>query len=1572
MPNYTIAELQEQGLLDPQNMPGVVPEQPQPGRVVTPNIHGIPVRRKTAPGGTQDPNAPVTMGSAFESAAKDTAQAAAWGTDFVVGGIQAIAGGAHALSSLAYEALHPTKKMDLGNAVKQIENWTKYMPSDLAVMLGVPEEWVKGWVTEELDKIPHAISTKSDDIGEWVRENSDSVGLATGTRTTLEVGTYALAFGLAGKASGRMKQRSEKKQAEQKERDLYNESMAAQEAAVDAAIGRPPKSEFVGPHPKPPLRGPVQPAQPAKMGPSLPEPQVMRRGRDMEFKKDPQFTGVRPNKRGEVYDPTVPWDYTDFQKARIEKVETVDPQMHLPETAFPLDFPVRPKLPEVAAEAPKRRGRKKKQPTVLTLKEQGRQQILDFDRDTTFERGQALGDHPGFLRSAEDLLASKYFEKQMRGIESRTSRGRQSGAIDINAIKEGIQKLMAKHRKTDNYIQNSPHLQSILEKMFHSFDMNRQSPFGRANETTSRGMAELRRESKYFPDDVKAELIKESRYEDVTPGDAIIIFIHDLFKKQHQEREGRIEAKIGTADFFAKQQALAAIDKARISSKRPGGKERGATDFGFSEAVGNFIKDSLKGWKNPKMIPPVSPRKMWEATNYDKLTPEQRLVVPDVRPLENLLAEIEIDVTPTKGEKGFIDRNPKSSFFGKQVKDIKKFGKNMLTEYHMAQMYAHNPFIKWGIDNLNAIAIKWDRLGESIREHEVFSEGGFGLTAMKYLKRKEAGPIGFVDNLQPSSKQKVYDTRVFFDDAKILHEQGLMWPTEKMLQERGLNAAEIRGYQGLAKMTDSLYDVVNYARGLLGKKNIRRIPGYFPHLYEGNWTFQVVVPKQRPATKTTPARVEWVPVFFTRTTSKMAATKLKSKLENMAKTNPEIAKLLTDAEFRPPERMKAADDVTSMNAAFEEALRVYDEGHWATPVLQKVFHTLKGNVSEGVLTHALNRSGVKGSIANDFGLQKVDTAKLKEGQERYVRAVMEYAKRAEIITKVEKPLSDYKKRLVEDMKLPETVDYIESSIALYKGDAKNHFQAFDNGVEMVFDGIVSALTLGKQGFSGQSVRNGNMWIRNYFATKALGFYRLSYLGGNVLQPHYVGLGTMTTEAARLGKGDPYTSMALLELNTADVGWLKKLDPETKELLDWGIRNKVLTPSLFENVDFGIGTAKLSTAEKTKRIVTGRGAAEYIEKMGRMKAFVASYKFYRSADFGKTAARDAAVGMTDRIMFNYNKTARPHIYTDFGIIGETMSPFAVFAHSMMSNTVLAAKAIAHNKGAANKVKPLVANMSTQLFFGGIKGIVGVAEVGLILSGINKLLEWAGADYRVPSLNAWLLEQEYGDLLTFGAASAATTAVTEHGANVGSLFRAPAADDFLSAAGMEWWIGDVLGKATPALFRLFGEGGTEADVAEVFHVMAPNATAGMQDMYWARNNPENVAGEKTIGDINNRLAGRYPSSKAERITRAVTGSRSLKHERYNMAFQEFKDREMSASGKRRTAVEQGAYHIMRGEKVPNELYTRALNEGILPQQFHKKMLEEVKRHKYGALERKTQGKTKTLMQMQKQKTLRELNH
>jgi len=1425
MPNYTIAELQEQGLLDPQNMPGVVPEQPQPGRVVTPNIHGIPVRRKTAPGGTQDPNAPVTMGSAFESAAKDTAQAAAWGTDFVVGGIQAIAGGAHALSSLAYEALHPTKKMDLGNAVKQIENWTKYMPSDLAVMLGVPEEWVKGWVTEELDKIPHAISTKSDDIGEWVRENSDSVGLATGTKTALEVGTYAIAFGLAGKASGRMKQRSEKKQAEQKERDLYNESLAAQEAAVDAAIGRPPKSEFVGPHPKPPLRGPVQPTQSAKMGPSLPEPQVMRRGRDMEFKKDPQFTGVRPNKRGEVYDPTVPWDYTDFQKARIEKVETVDPQMHLPETAFPLDFPVRPKLPEVVAEAPKRRGRKKKQqPTVLTLEEQGRQQILDFDRDPTFERGQALGDHPGFLRSAEDLLASRYFNKKMGAIEGRTARGRQ----------------------------------------------------------------------------------------------------------------------------------------------------RGATDFGFSEAVGNFIKDSLKGWKNPKMIPPVSPRKMWEATNYDKLTPEQRLVVPDVRPLENLLAEIEIDVTPTKGEKGFIDRNPKSSFFGKQVKDIKKFGKNMLTEYHMTQMYAHNPFIKWGIDNLNAIAIKWDRLGESIREHEVFSEGGFGLTAMKYLKRKEAGPIGFVDNLQPSSKQKVYDTRVFFDDAKILHEQGLMWPTEKMLQERGLNAAEIQGYQGLAKMTDTLYDVVNYARGLLGKKNIRRIPGYFPHLYEGNWTFQVVVPKQRPATKTTPARVEWAPVFFTRTTSKMAATKLKSKLENMAKTNPEIAKLLTDAEFRPPERMKAADDVTSMNAAFEEALRVYDEGHWATPVLQKVFHTLKGNVSEGVLTHALNRSGVKGSIANDFGLQKVDTAKLKEGQERYVRAVMEYAKRAEIITKVEKPLSDYKKRLVEDMKLPETVDYIESSIALYKGDAKNHFQAFDNGVEMVFDGIVSALTLGKQGFSGQSVRNGNMWIRNYFATKALGFYRLSYLGGNVLQPHYVGLGTMSTEAARLGKGDPYTSMALLELNTADVGWLKKLDPETRELLDWGIRNKVLTPSLFENVDFGVGTAKMSAAEKTKRIVTGRGAAEYIEKMGRMKAFVASYKFYRSADFGKTAARDAAVGMTDRIMFNYNKTARPHIYTDFGIIGETMSPFAVFAHSMMSNTVLAAKAIAHNKGAANKVKPLVANMSTQLFFGGIKGIVGVAEVGLILSGINKLLEWAGADYRVPSLNAWLLEQEYGDLLTFGAASAATTAVTEHGANVGSLFRAPAADDFLSAAGMEWWIGDVLGKATPALFRLFGEGGTEADVAEVFHVMAPNATAGMQDMYWARNNPENVAGEKTIGDINNRLAGRYPSSKAERITRAVTGSRSLKHERYNMAFQEFKDRNMSASGKRRTAVEQGAYHIMRGEKVPNELYTRALNEGILPQQFHKKMLEEVKRHKYGALERKTQGKTKTLMQMQKQKTLRELNH
>ena len=1438
--NLTLQQLQEQGMLSdgpqsagkpPQSMTlQQLQESGMMGQPAAPSgpqmYQGVMLRDKPAP---DDPSQ-MTMGKAAGLAARDVKDTAMWGVDFVLGGVTAALGGAHAVSQMAYDALHPERQVDVGHAVKQLEGWSQYTPSEIAIKLGIPENWVRGWVTKELDKIPHGISTAADDITEFVREGANlNPSTAAGMKTALEVGAYALTFGLVKKGNKAIDNMAEgTPQAKGGAPKEFDPNMPETENAISAAIGRKPKPKLdkdgipeanrltdVVQEGKPPVPKETYTTMPRgeNVGPiPEPTPQVFRSGRDLKYSADPNVS--RPV-RNEKYDPTLPWEETPWDKAtkaEMTRADLVDPQIHLPEVAFPLDFPRKPELPPIEEAPKKKRGRpKKKKPVEMKLAQDGRQAVLDFEKDTFFERGQELVDTPGFLRNAEDLIASKHFERR------------------TNEMAKG----------TDS-----------------------------------------------------------------------------------------------------------------VRTRRQGG----ASNFGFSQWLVDTVKKIFKGNKAPKALPPISPRRNWDPVDYNKLTQDEKLVVPDVRPLENLMSEIVKDDTPRTNKQGFTSRNPVSTWFGKQIKDIGQFGKNIVPEFQMVHMYRSNPVVKWGIDNLNEIARKWDRLAEMVREGESFHRG-MGITALRNFKRDEAGPIGYVDSLPENSKAKVYNMRVFFDEAQVLKDQGLMWPTDAMLKAKGMNAAEIKGYKGLAKMTDELYDVINYARGILGKKPVRRIPGYFPHLYEGNWVFKVLAPKVVGGVTT------MHPVFFTRAPTKLAATRMKAKLEKMAARDPKLRQLLDQSEFTEPYRMEHPNDNASMMAAFEEALGVYDGNHWATPVLQKVFHQLKGNISEGVLTHALERSGVPGSIGKDMGLGKVDSAKLKEVQERYVKAVMEFAKRAEIIAKVEQPLSQYRKRISEDMGLKNTVDYLDSSIALYKGDPKNHLKRLDDGIEGAFDFAVKALTVGKQGFSGHSVHNSLQWMRNYFTTKALGFYRGSYLLGNALQPHYVGLPVLMSEASRLGKGDPYKAAALMDLNTADVSWFKKADAETLAVIDWGMRNKVITPSLFENVDFGIGTVKMSKADKAKRIITGRGMAEYIEKMGRMKAFVASYRFYRSADMSRTAARDAAVTATDHIMMNYEKYHRPRMYTDFGIIGETMSPFAVFGHGIISNTALSIKAIAHNKGSANKVKPMVAHLSTQLFFGGALGIMGIAEIELLIKGLNTLLEWSGSDYKIPSVTKALLEMGANDLITFGAVSAASKAVTDHGVNVGSLFRAPASDDFVSAAGFEWWWSDLMGKGAPAMWKIFSGEGTEADVATLVSSLAPNATAGLQEMWWSRHESEGRDGKKAVRDVNRRLGGKYMRSKEEWITRALTGSRSLSEERAVMADRAMKDATRKETRIRTHVVEQAADYLEKGEAIPNEVINRAIKKGIFPLQLQKRAQREMKRRMLGVRERRPMGNTP-------QQTLKEL--
>ena len=1600
----------------------------------------------------------------MKKAAKATGQFGAVAADAVFSGAQMTVGGAIGagagladyvgqaarigMNKLGWTDLPGDMKLStekaVETAVKEIEHYTEHSLSEVALKLGVPEDWVRGAVYDGAMKILGLPSEGADYIAGSAVDMGAYPIVGAGIKTGGELLAFALAGGIIRGGVRKARGVASKSNVKMDE-SVYDQQAERVSQMVDSVTGRKERTgQAKGPEITPYV--PDRPFYESK--PLEPEPAVTRPGGDyakryedgIDFEKSAEQ--IERPRQTDAYDPTPPWEETAFQKAEFDMAKDQAPRdtaADLLGAEAPLEFGKREGTPlkEVDVEYPNKKKRKRKRMSdVINARiAEGKQLDLNWGRDPFFEKGQELVGKEGFLKSADELLASKYFEGEVaRMAEGKPKRirgfGNQGGFISPDILGAGkVADLIAAGKKK---------MADVLDKFKGTFnakelDLAVNDAYRPGTRRTLVWMspdeflnlAERRPSEKADPVygryyERKRRSIRKGLDTEAGLHEIPMLGIHEMMGKHRVTRhEGRHRADVmkekgidkmpvvlehathrwiedskrepkmlrnqdGKADFPMPQRIFRP-EKESIYNPRSRGQGGAVDPKVFAEGIDKAVKGIVKGFKwamekgrvgatsaakkagdtlpsgmsfHERRGPAIERRDAFEG--FDALPNGAKTIIPDYD-LGRVLSGITPD-TKGKTKAGTIDETPIGRLpDGSKVQDPGGFGRTMMNDFQMASMYKNNPVIKWFMDHVTHADRMFDRMRESFKIGEVMGEAPGAIkrginkvimpSAVRGMYRHEAGPLSYIDRMPQKERLQFWRAVDHFDANPILMEQGLQWPTREMLQKQGLNETQVKAYERMARLMDDLYDLDNWSirQTKPNYEGHRQIPGYFPHMNSGAWALKVQVPGKKPGTKKL--------VFFGRTHTKLGARDLKAKLEKQAQTDPRLKELLNEGVEYIEQRVGEPHEVGATIATFDKTLEVMDNNHWATPLIRKVFTGIKGSMEEGVLTSALKRHGVRG-WSTDTIRGSLDPALMRKVLERRIDMSIDFAKSQYILANIERPLEIYRTQF-DKRGMNGTFEWIKNRSMSYRGQPTNKLEFA--GIDKALNGFIDKVTGGN--FSGYTANSMLRFVRNFFTSKSIGFWSPAYLLGNIVQPHYMGMPILVREASRLGAGNPWSAL-MMDLNTLDVPG-HRLDPEIKAVLDWGSKNKVITPRLMENIDFIKTKEDAGITGQIWNTIKGRRIADHIEEVGRAKSLVASYKFYRSAGQSRQVALKNAASLVDEIMMNYDRAHRPALYTDYGIVGEAMSPFMVFAHGQLANFVIAARAIKENKGLKNKAMPLVTQSLVGLFWGGLQGVIGIAEIDAIIKGYNYIARIVGdEDSEIGLFSDWVLESTGlagHDMAMFGALSEATKPASvlltgqEHSANLGSMMRAPTINDLLGAAALEW-LYDV-GANSMTVLKWINGSATENDIFKLLNqVVVPNSLVGYSEAFQQRNVPGDMLGRKVAPNTYNRGEGTYNRTQEDWNVRMLTGRRSLEEERWRAANRRVKEKRLSRQEKRTSLPDLAADYILRKEPIPHELYKQAWKAGIPFHEFSKRARNAANQRRQSEWARRY-GKTET---------------
>ena len=675
--------------------------------------------------------------------------------------------------------------------------------------------------------------------------------------------------------------------------------------------------------------------------------------------------------------------------------------------------------------------------------------------------------------------------------------------------------------------------------------------------------------------------------------------------------------------------------------------------------------------------------------------------------------------------------------------------------------------------------------------------------------------------LPNASKKRMIQAALQYDNIagrNTLKAMKLQWPTADMLKEKGLTDPEIKAYQGVAKAMDFAHDLINQALVKDGKPEIEKIPGYFPHFFEGAYRVLIdrIIDSKDPA------------ITPTRYTFRLKGFATRQGAETFAKQ-------LTDGKWdKPGEKWRPRLDPDSGTPYFMqernyktmsladnlyETMQSNHNMDALDPVTQEKLEKMESESMRGSIKHILERSdieGYRGDLVNDMGFNRGILARLGmdgynnrllKTHEVYLKNVSEFYKNTMFMNEVATRLFDhapanssipYFGTYLERMKMLK--EYIKEQTANFTGENFNH-------LNMMIEREIKPM-LKWTGLDPELASKTLKSARNFLSLSKLrgnfGFYI-----GNMVQPmHMVSILSWANEMRRQGGEKVNYAHPITAFYDAIQN---RNDPMLKDSLKWASDNHIIDDAMLE---YQMRAKAPSTIMNWVHTLTLGKINPMIEMAARSYSFAIAHEYYRKI-YGEDSmkVRRAAQQAMEMVNVNYDRSTRPLMYQNFGMAGEAMSPFAVYRNAYIGNNWLMFKAIKSGKFAPQSFLPLLHFQLIYLATAGAAGIMMTDEWDQLVKVWNY---FSPGHPLMDSQQASLyLQHKVGasDAFTFGALSNATKIIPglEHGVNLGSSMTASGLDSSLTTA---------LNPFLAAIANLGAIG-----VKATAHAVAPDSFAGV---------------------------------------------------------------------------------------------------------------------------------------------------
>lgn len=656
-----------------------------------------------------------------------------------------------------------------------------------------------------------------------------------------------------------------------------------------------------------------------------------------------------------------------------------------------------------------------------------------------------------------------------------------------------------------------------------------------------------------------------------------------------------------------------------------------------------------------------------------------------------------------------------------------------------------------------------------------------------------------LSDLGRKSKLKIADVSTKFDGLMNdeLAGRGLQWPTRDMLLEKGLSDKEAHAYLEQTKGVDKGFDMIDETLRLAGQDPVTRIPGYFPHFWTGSYKVKLIAEGKTISMKGFSTR--WMADKFMRDSQRAGLDVVPDYPTSHIKPNNIAASII--------EGMNIYASKKGLGKPLLDMLTQFDE-------------MSKRGIIKSALERETNIAGfdAEQGVTNNWA----NNNRLIDAYKTYLESTSAFWTNGQIARDVYAPF-------LRDIRAFENTPHFKAAVGEFiqrnTGQPLNHLAWIDENLRAM--GISAGLPPNTLSTIVQG-------LGSFMTFSKLIIPNPRFLAAQIVQPIAaaadISMFHEKRAAAGLPTGNPLKAWATLlkEFGLVDTPMRSK---DANLALEWAIKNNKIDVYQADHINPVKSTNALYHTNDTFFYRFPR----WIEERGRKASFLANYDYFKDV-MPREEAYHAAANSIDINMGNYESGNSASMFTDLGVVGRSMRPFALIRNAYMGKALMAAQMAKDGlaQGRPQAMTPLGLMLGSYILVAGGTGMFGANEWDVFA-------RWYNASFKpdVPFKRPGEFMKEYGlpNWAVYGALGDAL------GMDVGPSMAAPAMNELvgipaLSAGQAAWTL------ASEAVKEVGGSGANVQNVYGALKTIAPNIMQEPMENWVAQKQGGNIPGSTSF--------------------------------------------------------------------------------------------------------------------------------